>query len=654
MARTYGWVGKILRIDLSDEVTTTIDTTRFTEQYLGGRGIAARIAWDEVPPGIDAFDPQNRLIIMTGPLTGTLAPASGRTHFSGLAPQVYPTPWYTRSNMGGWFGSELKYAGYDGMVIAGRSAKPTYLTIVDEAIAFQDAHEIWGRDTFSTQRYLRDAHSEDSKVICIGPAGEHCVRWSVIQSDTENAAGQGGFGAVMGSKNLKAIVVKGNGSVAIARPTVFRDLCLAINQEFQTSPRERPEPALDAERVRRYGARGVACSHACPWRCAILYRNVPGAAYPGVNTTMMHCVANLFMGRSAFYDWNLGVEAGVEVSAVANKLGLNHWSLGLGLIPWLRACQAQGLLTAIDGMPIEVEKPEFWVRLLRKIAYREGIGDAFAEDVPRAVDRLGVGATIRDALYPAYGFAGHWDGHGDKANPVFFPLWIVSALQWLTDTRDPFSSGHDYSQNLTRWSTALTWPELSHIGARIYGSPKAIDPASPYEYKAQPAIYTQHESVVKDSLLLCDQAWPRFYSTHFEDGFARVSTPSLGTLDGNALEYHLYVAATGSPLTETAFWMCAERIFTLERAINIRNDRRTREEDLQIVPYFETLENRPGPSGQLERLDRAKFLALVDEYYALRGWEAERGWPTRSKLEALGLHDVADALDALTEAEAPT
>jgi aldehyde:ferredoxin oxidoreductase len=153
--------------------------------------------------------------------------------------------------------------------------------------------------------------------------------------------------------------------------------------------------------------------------------------------------------------------------------------------------------------------------------------------------------------------------------------------------------------------------------------------------------------VLKDSLPLCDQAWPRFYSTHADDGYARVSTPSFGTIYGKSLEYHLYTTATGSQLTETEFWECAERIFNLERAINIRNDERTRDDDLKIIPYFETLENRPGPSGKLENLDRMKFLKLVDEYYALRGWDEERGWPTRGKLEALGLKDVADELDNL-------
>ena len=646
MACSFGWIGKILKVDLTQEKTSTIDTPPLAEKFIGGRGIAAKIAWDEIKPGTDAYEPANLLIVMTGSLTGTLAPSSGRTHFGGVSPQTYPTPWYTRSNMGGRFGSELKYAGYDGIVISGKSSKPTYLWIRDGNVEFQNAAEIWGRDTFSTQQYFFNNYSEDCKVACIGPAGENRVRLAVVQSETENAAGQGGFGAVMGSKNLKAIVVRGTGTIPIAQPKEFLELCLAISKDYQTGPSERPSPALSPDLVRLYGVRGTACSHSCPWRCALIWRNIPGKAYPGINTTMIHCVAGLFAGSSKFYDWNLQREMGVEVSSVANKLGLNHWSLLIGMIPWLRECKEQGLLKDLDGIPIELEDASFWVRLLQKIAFREGIGDILAEDVPRAADRLGWGKKIADKFYPAYGFAGHWDGHGDKANPVFFPLWVVSALQWLTDTRDPFSSGHDYSQNLTRWSRAFSWDKLSQIGEKVYGSRKAVDPASPYEYKAQPAIYTQHESVLKDSLPLCDQAWPRFYSTHTEDGYAQVTTPSLGQIHGKSFEYYLFKTATGVNTTEQEFWKSAERIFNLERAIQVRNNRRTAQDDLKIIPYFETKENLTGPSGKLESLDRKKFLQLVNEYYELRGWDKEKGWPTRAKLEELGLADVADTLHA--------
>jgi aldehyde:ferredoxin oxidoreductase len=642
-------MGKILRIDLTDGKIFSIDSIDFGKKYLGGRGIAARIAWDEIGPEVDPFDPENPLIIMTGPLTGTLAPSSGRTAFCGISPQTYPKPWYTRSNMGGWFGSELKYAGYDGIIVKGKSEKPIYVWINDDEVDIVDAQIIWGRDTFSTQRYMFDKHGKGVKVACIGPAGENLVRYSIIQSDTENAAGQGGFGAIMGSKNLKAITVKGKGTVKIARPKDFLELCLAINKDFQgSSPRDRPKPLPSEGLIQTYGLKGVACSHSCPWRCGWMWRNVPGTAYPGINTTFMMCVAGLFRGGHYFYDWNVGQETSVELSAVSNKLGLNHWSLLLGMIPWLKECREKGLIVELDGETIDFSKPEFWIRLMQKISYREGIGDILAEGTPRAAERLGFGEEIVSKLYPAYGFPGHWDGHGDKANPVFFPLWIVSALQWFTDTRDPFSSGHGYSQNLTRWSKAFSWEKLASIGERLYGSKKSVDPNYPYEYMAQPAIWHQDESVIKDSLPLCDQVWPRYYSTRSEDGYAKVKFKG-GVLEGKSFEYNLYSAATGIEISEEEFRLCAERVFNLERAIQIRNDGRTRNEDLKIIPYLETKENIVGPSEKLVSLNKEKFLILVDEYYALRGWDQTTGWPTYSKLISLSLDDVAEELNKLVQ-----
>jgi aldehyde:ferredoxin oxidoreductase len=639
-------MGKLLRVDLTERRVTTSNTMDHATMYLGGRGIAARIAWDEIGPDVDAFDPENRLIVMTGPLTGTLAPSSGRTAFCGVAPQVYPTPWYTRSNMGGWFGSELKYAGYDGIVVRGEAETPVYPSILDGEIEIEDARTIWGRDTFSTQKYLRDRHGSDVKIACIGPAGEHLVRFAVIQSETENAAGQGGYGAVMGSKHLKAIVVRGTGAVRIADPERFLDLCLAINRDLQGgSPRERPTAVPGPDVASAYGLKGVACSQSCPWRCGWMWRNVPGTTYPGINTTFVMCVAGLFKGSHPFYDWNVGQEAAVELSAVANKLGLNHWSLLLGLAPWLKSCTEQGLITHLDDVPIDFTNAAFWTRLMTQITYRRGAGDAFAEDVPRAAEQLGMDHAVTARFYPAYGFPGHWDGHGDKVNPVFFPLWIVSALQWFTDTRDPFSSGHGYAQNLTRWSRVYAWEKLAKIGARVYGSTKAVDPRYPYEFMAQPAIWHQDESVLKDSLPLCDQVWPRLYSTHTDDGYARI-TAREGVIDGKACEHHLFVAATGLEVSEAEFRRYGERVFNLERAIQVRNDGRSRDDDLAVIPYFEEAENYPGPSGKLESLDRTKFLRLANEYYALRGWD-ERGWPTSTRLAELGLDDVAEELERL-------
>jgi len=646
MVSQYGWMGKILRVDLTRRLASIMDTSRYASKYIGGRGIAARIAWEELPAGTDGYATENRLIIMTGPLTGTVAPSSGRVVFCGIAPQAYPRPWYTRSNMGGFFGSELKYAGFDGIIVVGKAGTPTYLWISDDEAQFRDADKLWGRDTFSTQAYLVKKHGDGTQVVCTGPAGEHLVRYAVVQSGTEHAAGQGGFGAVMGSKRLKAIAVRGSQAVPVARAEELMRLSNTVNKQLHKAFAEgaaHVDPAL----VSRYSARQRACTQACAMGCGIVYGNVPGTVNPGIVQTRVQCCAPLFSGAAPFYDWNIGVEPGIEVSALTNQLGLNHWSLVFGLVPWLRECHRRGLLKDLDGTPIDFHSPAFWATLLRKIAYREGLGDKLAEDGPRACDALGIGKEALDSLYPAYGFGGHWDGHGDKVNPPFFPIWVVSALQWATDTRDPFSSGHDYASNLTHWSRTVSWEKLSAIGERLYGSRKSVDPATPYEWKAQPAIETQHESVLKDSLPLCDSIFPLYYTTQTEDNYVRLEVPGLGLVEGKDLEYQLYIAVTGHDMTRAEFRASAERVFNLERAIQIREYGRSRADDEGIIPYFETAETFIGPSGRLESLDRAQFLRLLNEYYALRGWDPRTGRPMREKLEALGLGDVAAQLGNL-------
>ncbi|MEM2936672.1 MAG: aldehyde ferredoxin oxidoreductase N-terminal domain-containing protein, partial [Candidatus Bathyarchaeia archaeon] len=196
-----GWVGKILRINLSSGKVETGSSRKYAEKYIGGRGMAARIAWEEIPPNIDAYDPENRLIIITGPLTGTLAPTSGgRMTVCGVAPQAYPKPKYTRSSIGGDWGAELKYAGYDGLVVHGKADAPVHVWINDGKVEIRDAARLWGLDTYATQRMIASELGRDVKTLCIGPAGESLVRISIIQSGLENAAGQGGFGAVKGSK----------------------------------------------------------------------------------------------------------------------------------------------------------------------------------------------------------------------------------------------------------------------------------------------------------------------------------------------------------------------------------------------------------------------------------------------------------------------
>jgi aldehyde:ferredoxin oxidoreductase len=214
MPDLYGYTGKILMVDLSAENITTVSTENYLPKWVGGRGIGAKIHWDMVAPGVKAFDPENVLTFMTGAGTGIV---DGRVVVQTVSPLGYPMESYYRSTMGSFFGSELKWAGWDGIVFVGKAAKLSYLLIEDDQVSIRDGNELYQLDTYATQQHLWVRHTSEHKVCLIGPAGENLVRDAHIQAGDHNACGLGGFGSVMGSKNLKAIVVRGTlGSPPIA------------------------------------------------------------------------------------------------------------------------------------------------------------------------------------------------------------------------------------------------------------------------------------------------------------------------------------------------------------------------------------------------------------------------------------------------------
>ncbi|MEM1602268.1 MAG: aldehyde ferredoxin oxidoreductase N-terminal domain-containing protein [Candidatus Bathyarchaeia archaeon] len=610
----YGWVGKILRVNLTTGRIEKIDTMKYAEKFIGGRGIAAAIAWEEMPFGTDPLSPENKLIMMTGPLTGTIAPTSGRMVFAGIAPQAYPKPHYTRSNMGGYFGAELKYAGYDGIIIEGKAEKPVYLWINDGEVEIRDAVDLWGLDTFETQKKLMKEHGEDSQTICIGPAGENLVRIATIHHGLESAAGQGGFGAVMGSKNLKAVTVKGSGMVKVARPKELMEICKYFRKIRNERILKRREQNLKV------------CSLACnALPCGmIVYRDVEGKHHSKRYTGAVHCCSPIYL---RFKPW----EAGFEAAEIADRLGLNHWEIVLGFTgvgKWLDNCVKVGLITEEDlGMPIDLESGVFWSKLLEKIAYREGVGKVLAEGVPRAIDMLGKGQEF--SPHVAHGFETHWDGRLFGAPK--YPYWIVAALQWAMDSRDPLV--HCYAQNITYWvmrpDAPISVDKLKAIGKRLYGSEVAVDPESGYEYKAQPTIWHQNRLAVDDSLLVCDQSFPIIFSPSSPDGFG-----------DTGLEAKMLSAVTGIDITEEELDFIGSRIYNLERAIMVLEGR-TRKDDEAVIPYFQ----KPDVNGI--RLDVNRFKELMDEFYRLRGWDPKTGWPKRETLEKHDLKEVADKLESV-------
>lgn len=646
-AKSYGWVGRILWVNLTERSFHTLDTSAYGPTYIGGRGIAARIAWESIPRGVGALDPENLLMFFTGPLSGTTAPFSGRTAITGLSPQGWPHEWFGRSNIGGHWGPSLKYAGYDGLVIQGKAEAPAFLWIDNEKVEILDAGHLWGHGSIETQQLLFDELGKDIRVLTIGQAGERMSRISSICTGTNSAAGQGGFGAVMGSKNLKAIAVRGTGPIYVARPGIFVDQCRAIVHEARTGSRFH-NPQLDPVREEKYDQRFTACTQGCAVCCggSCRFYTLTAPLSKKRLAGQFHCVSNFFPGiPNSFYDWKLDFEAAFEVKNLADEYGLNHWDLLLGLVPWLRLCKQSGVIDKFNGLPIDFDSPEFWVEFLKAITYREGMGDALAEGGKRAPAILNFGQDLADPLYAAWGSAGHWDGHGDRGNRVVFPFWLPAALQWAVDVRDPFSSSHGYAALAMHWSPflnqdGLSWDAIKHVGKTIYGSEASIDPESAYQDKEIPAVWHGNRSVMKDSVPVDDNMFPMLASLSSSDGLART-----GSMQGPDFEYHLFVSATGCDISRDEFERACERIFTLERAIQVRNFDRCRQDDECVIPYFERIEWWENPlHGEKKGLDPQEFLVLLDKYYRLRGWDEESGRPTVEKLIQLGLPDVAAAI----------
>jgi len=646
----HGWTGKILRVDLSNRRTEIEDTANYAYEYIGGRGIATRIAWNELRPGCGPFDEDNLLLIFTGPLTGTSAPYSGRTTICSVAPQAYPTPWFSRGSLGGHWGPELKYAGFDGIVVKGIADAPVYLYIEDGKVSIEDAHALWGLGIYDTQAKLFEKHGKDLRVITIGQTGENLSRLAIISTETESAVGQGGYGAVMGSKKLKAIAVRGRGRLSIAQPQEFARKCRAIAKESHGSHGWPHDAELDPEKVARYGMKFQACTQGCamPCRDARYYTRVPGVIHKDkMYAGQMDCIATLFPGiKGTFYDWQLGFEAGFEISTMSNDYGVNQWDFMMGIIPWLRDCRNAGLIADLDGRPINFDDPYFWADMLRKLTFREGIGDALAEGGQRMPGLLGFGQDLIQRYYTGWGFAGHWDGHADKINYIYYPYWIVAALQWAMDTRDPISSGHGYVQAVMCWSPdrspdyGISWEAIKEIGTEIYGTPDAVDPESGYAAKEIPAVFHGNRSALKDSLPIDDQVFPRIFSRKTED-----HRPKADGMRGLSFEYELFISATGMDISEEEFNRMSERIVQLDRAIQVRHYGRERENDESVITAFTYPENVINPFiGKPIAMDREKFLEVMDRYYRLRGWDVETGAPLPETLRQVGLGDVAEVM----------
>jgi aldehyde:ferredoxin oxidoreductase len=340
MARSYGWAGKVLQVDLTNETVNKMPTANHgPEEFIGGVGFNAKIFWELGCPAVGAFDPGNPLIISVGPLTGAFGPF-GKGEVCSISPQCYPDELFTYSGFGGMFPAKMKYAGYDSIVILGKADRPVYLSIRDQDAEIKDAGDLWGVDTFETQKVLMN-DAPGASVLTIGQAGENLSRIAVIVNETKFAAGQGGFGAVMGSKNLKAITAQGTGSLTVAKPDKVLELTRTIMEEnkkmnwlrqmFRT-PYTAPQEIREVF-AQKYFKKHCGC-YGCPLQCHSVHY------IPGIGLCGASCANWLWAPR-------FGVDPKEiwEANVLSQRLGINTFEGIIGL-PFLLALSLEaGILT---------------------------------------------------------------------------------------------------------------------------------------------------------------------------------------------------------------------------------------------------------------------------------------------------------------------
>ncbi|MHB9032816.1 MAG: aldehyde ferredoxin oxidoreductase N-terminal domain-containing protein [Anaerolineae bacterium] len=640
-----GYTGRLLRVDLSAG-TTSVEPVPDAEQWLGPRGWNAYIGWHETAPGVGPFDPENRLVFSVGPLVGSGAPTSGRMTISTIAPRNYPTPMWVTASLGGYAGAELKYTGFDSIVIQGQAAAPCYLLIENNRISLRDASDLWGEGVYHTERVLKERHSSAHQILAIGPAGENRVRFASIIHRLSNAVGNGGFGGVMGAKRLKAIVIRGTNGFPIADPELFLD-AVAYTQRLTKG-------GLNHLGTADQGYPYVACSHGCSVKCYTRIRSASNQYGSDSTNNMTTCVDGTWVGGlGKTYEGQLrngdklllpGVpgmgDAGLDLANLANDMGITSWAH----YTWghyFGALQALGI-TEVAGMPLTLDDPTFWQTWIMKVSHREEWGDAMAEGLARFYDAYQVGPRHLADFLESAGSRGHgWHREGRTMEKHPSPYWEHSALLYAVSTRDvtPSTHGFLFLNDLYGYPHEPRTPEelplaLKRIAQRIYGDETPVYPGM--EMVEYATAWHQHRAIIKDSLGVCDWVFP-VVRRSFADAEAQKQAGEFIYGDVS-LEALLYRACTGiSTSIEEMERPVAERIINLERCIEVRNNGRSRLQDEAVIPHYQWPDKTDGTQLS-ETAD--EFRNLLERYYDLRGWDRATGWPTAEKLRQLGLAEI--------------
>jgi aldehyde:ferredoxin oxidoreductase len=627
-------LGDILFVDLTNRKTTKRPFTKeMASQYIGCRGYNAALLWEMVPKGADPLGPENVLIFGTGPLTGTSTPSSGRISVTTKSPS---TNLYLKTNVGGAWGGEIRFAGYSTLVFTGKADQPVYLWIENDKVELRAASHLWGKDVRETEQILQQETGYGNiKVACIGQAGENLVKFAAIMCSNYNAAARGGAGAVMGSKNLKAIAVHGSRPVEVAEPDRFKELIdaawelyhqqsgalnthiygtsgslSAVNEmhilptcNFQFGYFEDANKISGEALVEQgYLKRRVGC-YSCPMSCH-RYSEVKKGKYSGSYTGGPEYETFSALGSGCGLS---DIEAIIRANELCNIYGLDTISTG-SVIQWAMECHQRELDFDRDGLDLSWGNGNTVISLVEKIAFRQGLGNLLAEGVKRASEAMG--QNSEDWAMQAKGL---------EQSRVETRSAYSYALAFMVNPRGP---DHLMTETLAEFGMS---PEMVEVIEKVTGDKKY---ATPYTTEKRPEIVRWHEDVyaITDALGLCAFASTAQY----------YMTPKLMA--------DLFSAAVGIPCSEEDVMKLGKKIVVMERCFNTREGATRTDDRLPKRLMTEPLKDvtdRPNINS-LEVMG-----PLLDRYYSMHGWDVQTGRPTRMALEDYNLKAWADELEEL-------
>jgi len=607
-----GYHGKILRVNLSSKsVSTEPVSYEICRRYIGGAGFVAYFLWTELKQGVDALSPDNKLIFALGPVTGLSLPGAARNCVGAKSPL---TGGIARAEVGGFWGAELKRAGYDAIIIEGKAEKPVYLWIKDGQASIKDAGHLWGKETKETEAAIRtELDDEKIQVALIGLAGENMVRFACIMNGLHDAAGRGGLGAVMGSKNLKAVAVRGRRLPKIADSELIKEIRKVLSQPHRLSSMGTgsgevemfektgnlpirnfrdgvfPEASqIHAGVMKETMWVGMEGCYACPIRCKKVVKfEEPypvDSAYGGPEyETIAALGSNCGVGN---------VKAICKGNERCGAYSLDTISTG-GVIAFAMECFEKGLLTEKDtgGIELRFGNDEAMLKVIDLIARREGIGDLLAEGTARMAKKIGRGSE--DFAMNVKGLEAGL--HEPRLSPAFALGYMVG----------PTGADHSNSIGVNRLSSNMGVGQLRPLGILTAPPPNDMGPQ-----KVKILILAQLKEILEDSMVVC--SFPPFtYQIHTD----------------------IMTAATGWDTGLGELVTAAERTMTVSRLFNIREGL-SAADDILPERYYQ-----PKTDGALSNspLDRAVMDKARKAYYALMGWDTTTGIPLPEKVESLAI-----------------